>query len=127
MSATTHGIACSCGQTFQTTDTLEDHVAAHHLDPRDRSTRPPTEDELADLVHWYSDTYQMDRQDAVATINQCTYIVIEDYTTGCPGYAGRVLIEVGSAGPAYHAVYIWQDDTLQRRDQAADTRDRGAQ
>ena len=52
---TTHGTTCTCGQTFPTTEDLADHLAAHQTDlnPQDRSTRDPTEDELIDLFNRY--------------------------------------------------------------------------
>ena len=124
---TTHGITCDCGKSFETTDELETHIDIHRAqpDPYTRATRQPTDDELNDLVQWYRNTHSHNRRQAVETVSQCYYIVIEDYVTGCPGYAGRVLIQVGGAGPAYHAVYIWTDDGLKRCDQATEIRVEG--
>lgn len=113
---TTHGISCTCGETFQTPDNLTDHIAAHRWqpDPQDRTTREPTDEELNDLIQWYRDTHDIERKEAVKTIDQCVYIVIENYQTGCPGYAGRVLIEIGSAGPSFHRVYTWHNNSLRQ-------------
>lgn len=113
---TTHGLTCQCGETFQTTDELETHIAVHQRqpDPQDRETRQPTDDELETLIQWKQDTRNLSRETALTHINQCFYVVIEDYQTGCPGYAGRVLIEIGSAGPSTHGVYTWHDGTLRR-------------
>jgi hypothetical protein len=113
---TTHGITCKCGEIFQTTDDLENHIAAHRWqpDPQDRTTRKPTDEEIDDLIKWYRNTHNVSRKDAVETIDQCVYLVIEDYKTGSPGYTGRVLIEIGSAGPSFHRVYTWHNNTLQQ-------------
>jgi len=113
---TTHGISCACGETFQTPAKLEDHVMTHRLqsEPQDRNTRQPTDEELNDLIQWYQNTHNVSPQEAVDTINQCYYVVIEDYQTGCPGYADRILIEIGSASPSHHRVYTWHDDMLRQ-------------
>lgn len=126
---TTHGITCDCGKTFETTDELETHIDTHQAqpDPYTRATRQPTDDELDDLVQWYRDTRDHDRKEVVETVSQCYHVIIEDYVTGCPGYAGRVLIQVGGAGPAYNAVYIWTDDGLKRCDQTDEIRVKGDQ
>lgn len=124
---TTHGISCTCGETFQTPNDLQDHINVHRWqpDPQDRETRKPTDEELDDLIQWYRDTNDINRKEAVDTINHCTYIVIEDYQTGCPGYTGRVLIEIGSADPSFHRVYTWHDDTLQQSEPVHATRRHG--
>lgn len=126
---TDHGLTCRCGETFDTVDKLEEHVAVHRRqpDPREGAARPPTDDELEALVQWYRDTYDMDRRDAVQTVDHCYHVMIEDYVTGCPGYAGRVLIAIGDAAPSFHGVYTWQDGDLTRRDQADEVRLRGGE
>jgi hypothetical protein len=93
---TTHGTTCTCGQTFPTTEDLADHLAAHQTDlnPQDRSTRDPTEDELIDLFNRYRNQMGYSRSQAAGITRQSYYTVIEDYQTGCPGYHGRVLIEI---------------------------------
>jgi len=117
---TTHGATCRCGQTFPTTEDLDDHLAAHQtdLDAQDRSTREPTEDELIDLFNRYRTEMGYSRSQAAGIIRQSYYTVIEDYQTGCPGYVGRVLIEINGAGPECYTVYTWNDGTLRRHDRA---------
>jgi len=117
---TTHGTTCTCGQTFPTTEDLADHLAAHQTDlnPQDRSTRDPTEDELIDLFNRYRTEAGYSRSKAAGIIHQSYYTVIEDYQTGCPGYHGRVLIEINGASPECYTVYTWNDGTLRRHDRA---------
>jgi len=117
---TTHGTSCTCGQTFPTTADLADHLAAHQTDltPQDRATREPTKDERIDLLNWYRDEAGYSRSEAAGIIRQSYYIVIEDYQTGCPGYHGRVLIEINGAGPECYTVYTWKDGTVRRHDRA---------
>lgn len=124
---TTHGTTCNCGQTFQTTDDLDDHLAAHHADltPQDRSTREPTKQELTDLRNWYQDEMGYTRSNAATIIQQSYYTVIENYQTGCPGYAGPLLIEINGAGPDCYTVYTWNDNTLRRHDRAPGLRQQG--
>lgn len=126
---TSHGITCKCGEIFQTTDDLKDHIAAHRWQPdlQERETRQPTNEELESLIQWKQDRYDHNREEAVNEINQCYYVVIEDYQTGCPGYTGRVLIEIGSAGPSFHTVYTWNNGILRRRDQANELRHNGGE
>lgn len=113
---TTHGITCKCGETFQTPEALTEHIAAHRWqpNPQDRQTRQPTDEELDDLIQWYQDKEDRDRQETVHLINQGYYILIEDYTTYCPGYTGRVLIEIGSGDPSHLRIYTWHEDGLQQ-------------
>ena len=117
---TTHGTACTCGQTFPTTEDLADHLAAHQTDlnPQDRSTREPTEDELIDLFNRYRTEMGYSRSKAAGIIRYSYYTVIEDYQTGFPGYHGRVLIEINGAGPECYTVYTWHDGTLRCHDRA---------
>ncbi len=117
---TTHGLTCQCGETFQTTDELENHIAVHQRqpDPQERETRQPTEAELDALIEWKQEARNYSRETALNHVDQAFYVVIEDYQTGCPGYTGRVLVEIGGAGPSAHAVYTWHDNGLKRHPHA---------
>lgn len=107
-----HGLECACGATFETSDKLQDHVQQQKWqpDPEQGDTRHPTDDELEDLIQWYMDTYGQDRSEAVQNINQSYVTVLENYATGCPGYAGRLLIQIAYAGPSMHQVFRWDND-----------------
>lgn len=113
MSATDqHGLECACGATFETPDELQDHVQQQKWqpDPTQGDTRNPTDEELEALTQWYKTHYGMGREEAVKTINQSYVLVIDNYTTGCPGYAGPVLIQIGDAGPSMHHIFRWNND-----------------
>lgn len=116
-----HGITCRCGQTFQNPENLTKHVQLQSLElQNDYETRKPTKDELEKITEWHADTFNTSYEEAVGTINQCYYIIIDSYATGCPGYAGKLLIEIGSAGPGLYTVYTWNNNQIQRQDRATE-------
>lgn len=113
-----HGLTCECGQTFQNPEELEKHIHLEDLELIDYEPRAPNQEELEEVAEWYVDNYNLDYREAVGTVNQGYYVVIDGYTTGGPGFAGKILIEIGSSGPGFYTAYTWNDDTVQRRKQA---------
>lgn len=114
-----HGINCNCGQTFKNPEELEKHIHFQGLELQsDYKPRKPQQEELEQVVEWYVDNYNLDYPEAVGTVNQGYYVVIDSYITGGPGFAGKVLIEIGSSGPGFYTTYTWKDGQIQRRNQA---------
>ena len=105
-----HAAQCSCGKEFEDTDELQDHLDIHEINPHDRhSVRSPTEDEIDALVAYFRDRgYSAER---VSHMVNAQYMVVrEDYITGGPGYAGKILLMVAEATPSYYTAFRWQED-----------------
>ena len=116
-----HGLTCECGQTFKNPEKLEKHVCLQDLGVLSSyEHRKPDQTELEELAEWYAQRFKMDYPEAVGTVNQGYYIVIEGYVTGGPGFAGKVLIEIGANGPSYYNTYIWENGSIQRRQRASE-------
>jgi hypothetical protein len=90
-----------------------------------KRARLSNRDEILDLFEWYVKNYQDGYDRAVDTINQSYSILIEDYVTGCPGYTGKLLIEIGNAGPSHYNVYTWINGDIQRRNRAEELNEAG--
>lgn len=70
--------------------------------------RKPTEAEKKELQRYLE---EVDNYEAKATqdIIEGAYIaVFDDYSTGSPGYFGKVMIVVYDGGPSQTETYIWE-------------------
>lgn len=120
-----HGLTCECGQTFQNPKELTKHINLQSLELQsDYEPRQPNQTELEQVAQWYVNNHGLGFEEAVGTVNQGYYVVIDSYVTGGPGFAGKVLIEIGSNGPGFHTVYTWNDGKIQRRDQSDELQDK---
>jgi hypothetical protein len=120
---TSHGLTCNCGETFQSPVAIQTHIQAHELSRFDgHEARQPTEDEVAALIDYYRDVAGFGQDEIEHCIEGAYHVVIEGYTTGCPGYAGRILIEIGSAAPSFYTAYRWEDDGWTRMRRAEEVR-----
>ena len=80
--------------------------------------RVPTTTEKVELIEavlrrWYRDPDAGVREEVAWLVNAAAIAVFDDYCTGGPGYAGKVLVVVWDGGPSQTEVYIWHDGTLQ--------------
>jgi hypothetical protein len=77
--------------------------------------RPPTSGELAQLWDFYVEQGQVEMyQLEKATWVELFWIaVFDDYITGCPGYAGKVMYVVWDGAPYACDVFGWQQGKLE--------------
>jgi hypothetical protein len=71
--------------------------------------RKPTEDEKKELLGYLveHDNYAIED---IETIVDCAYMaVFDDYTTGGPGYFGKVMVVVYDGYPSQTETYIWHN------------------
>lgn len=99
-----------------------DEIVIPPLDSRDASVRQATEEEQEALRDWYMDVEGWGAEEATHNTNACYLSVIEDYITGCPGYAGKILIAVGEAAPSFYTAFRWDDDGWKRMSRAPEVR-----
>lgn len=99
---------CKCGEDFHSEQSAYDHIA---LDYQEAERREPTQEELQQYKDFLDERQGGGRE----TLRQCYVVVIENYKTGCPGYAGKLLIAIGDAGPEFHEVFTFTTDGELRR------------
>jgi len=76
--------------------------------------REPNEEEKEDLVDYFVRKGQT-REDARALL-ECYYFgVIDDFTSDCPGYAGKIVFAV-YGHPGLFEVYVYEDGQLVRQE-----------
>jgi len=58
--------------------------------------------------------------EAVRSVEASYYAVIEAYASDCPGYAGKIVLEIAGAGPSYYSVFVARPEGsgLQKLDRA---------
>src|ERR1043165_9426305 len=75
--------------------------------------RSPNDSELEQLANWLR-TQGHEETDAF-WISRSAYIAVyDDYITGCPGYAGKVMSVVWDGGPSFFDVFAWHDGKIER-------------
>lgn len=97
---------------------LKASIGNPDIDAHTNTTRKPTERELEQVIQNHIEEDGLTYEEAKTRVESFFYSIIEDYQTGCPGYAGKVLIEIGTAGPGYHRIYTWSNEEIQRQNQA---------
>lgn len=76
--------------------------------------RKPTEEEKEDLVDYFMREGKS-RENAEQLV-ECYYFgVIDDYTSDCPGYAGKIVFAV-YGHPGLSEVYVYEDGELVRQE-----------
>ena len=101
---------------------LKASIGDPDIDAHDYTTRKPTERELEEVIQNHVEEDGLNYEEAKRHAESFFYSVIEDYQTGCPGYAGKVLIEIGTAGPGFHRLYTWRNGEIRRMEQAPEMR-----
>jgi len=72
--------------------------------------RKPTTEEFEQLKQFFVDEGH-NEEEAQDLIDNYFYVVIENYTSDCPAYAGKSLIAIYGL-PELRQVFIWDDGKL---------------
>lgn len=90
------------------------------IDPS-HSPRNPTTGELQELTEYLlSEGY--DAEDAAETAASAYAAVYDHYSTGGPGYVGKLMSVVWDSSPFIFDVFTWEDGKMERSDREIDTR-----
>lgn len=106
----------------QVRERLKSSIGESNIEKADYELREPTEDELNEVIRHKIEEDGRSYEEAKRDVETFYYAVFPDYITGCPGYAGKVLIEIGTAGPGFLYIYTWFDGEIQGRNQAPEMR-----
>lgn len=101
---------------------LKATIGETDIEKEDYELRKPTEDELNELIQYKIEEYNLGYKEAKKHVESFYYAVLPDYITDCPCYAGKVLIEIGSAAPEFIRIYTWGKDGIREREQAPEMR-----
>jgi len=101
---------------------LKATIGTPDIDKADYELREPTEKELNKVTQLKIEEDGLNYEEAKNHVESFYYAVFPHYITGCPGYAGKVLIEIGDAGPGFLHIYTWNRGEIQRRNQAPEMR-----
>jgi hypothetical protein len=88
------------------------------MNSRTRQPRQPNEEELESLTqltasrYGYSDDPVENKNEARRLVKNAYIAVFDDYTTGGPGYAGKVMTVVWDGSPSQYDVYTWENGDL---------------
>jgi hypothetical protein len=86
--------------------------------------RSPDTDELRQLTDWLR--AQGHESETAAELVRCASVaVFDNYISGCPGYAGKVISVVWDGGPSFFDVFIWEKGKLLRSDRDSDAKQCG--
>lgn len=82
--------------------------------------RQPTPEEREQLSKWLA-TRGLFSNDLLENLNEARWLVehayiavFDDYVTGGPGFAGKVMSVIWDGGPSQHEVYTWDKDNALR-------------
>lgn len=75
--------------------------------------RPPNPDELGQLADWLRGQGH-DRKDAPGVAASAYAAVYDHYSTGGPGYAGKLMSVVWDGAPSFFDVFTWEGGTMVR-------------
>jgi hypothetical protein len=121
-----HGNQCQCGKSFENPEKLHHHIALHQLETeQEHTTRQPTRGELEEVLEWYNTEQEADYLEAVEIINECHYIIIENYPIASPTSADKILIEIASSVPSHYTLYTWKNGKIQQRNRAKELNQKG--
>lgn len=70
--------------------------------------RKPTEEEKKQLLNYLVEHDNFDREDIEITVDSAFIAVFDDYTSGGPGYSGKVMVVVYDGHPSETETYLWQ-------------------
>lgn len=105
-----------------TRERLKATIGTPDIEKTDYELREPTESELQDVIKCKIEEDNFSYEEAKKHAESFYYAVFPDYITGCPGYAGKVMIEIGTAAPEFMRIYTWSNGEIQRRNQAPEMR-----
>jgi hypothetical protein len=87
-----------------------------------RQPRKPNEIELKQLTQFTSLQYKFssssieNEKEAANQVSRAFIAVFDDYCTGSPGWAGKLMVVVWDGSPGQYEVYTWQDGKLERQE-----------
>jgi hypothetical protein len=80
--------------------------------------RKPTTEELQQLIAFDRERFAYGNDEEAAEVVDAAFIaVFDDYVTGGPGWAGKLMMVVYDGSPSQYEVFIWDDTQLRRVDQ----------
>ncbi|EMA11582.1 hypothetical protein SAMN05443574_103320 [Haloarcula vallismortis] len=101
---------------------LKATIGEPDIEKAEYEIREPTEEELNEVIQHKIEEDGLSHEEAKKHVESFYYAVFPDYITGCPGYAGKVLVEIGTTGPGFLYIYTWDRGEIQRRNQAPEMR-----
>jgi len=75
--------------------------------------RSPNPDELRQLADWLCGQGH-DREDTPGVASSAFVAVYDRYSTGGPGYVGKLMSVVWDGAPSLFDVFTWEDGTMVR-------------
>lgn len=101
---------------------LKATIGESDIEKADYELRKPTEEELNELIQHKIEEYNLGHAEAKKHVESFYYAVFPDYITGCPCYAGKILVEIGEAAPDFLRLYTWGENGIREREQAPEMR-----
>ena len=121
------------GQRMANVDAIDEWIrnnvpSEHHDEPvaaeGETHPRSPNTEELRQLIDCLR--AQGHDPDTAAELVRCASLaVFDDYVSGSPGYAGKVMCVVWDGGPSFFDVFIWEKGKLLRSDRDDDAKQCG--
>ena len=74
--------------------------------------RPATTAEKQELINLMISKFGFEFESFSEIVENSAIAVFDSYTTGCPGYQGKVMMVVWEAGPSIFDVYTWQNGMI---------------
>ena len=74
--------------------------------------RMPTSAEKQELITLMISKFGYEQDSFKEIVENSAIAVFDRYTTGCPGYQGKVMMVVWEAGPSIFDVYTWQNGMI---------------
>lgn len=80
--------------------------------------REPTPKEKRELIAYntvraYENPTREDRDEQAMFVEAAAIAVFDDYITGGPGYAGKLMMVVWDGSPSFYEVYTWRDGSIE--------------
>ena len=100
----------------------ESKIGLHHIkdlvfiEKDNRKVRGINIEERGLLIKYYTELFGGDSENAEHTVTVCYFSVHENYMTGCPGYAGKVIVGVAEADPGITETFGFKSGKLFRFD-----------
>ena len=74
--------------------------------------RRPNRDEVSDLVRYWADEYKLTEKEARTVIEDAYSAVFDHYTTGAPGYGGKLMLSVWDGDPSFYDCFVWREGNI---------------
>ena len=96
---------------------------ANGTSPAEYTPRSSTADERKQLADWLISTGAYDAENARLTAEAAYIAVFDDYRTGGPGYAGKVMSVIWDGAPSMFDLFTWQGGTMERNGREYDEKE----